>query len=1166
MAEFKKTEEKIRTFWKKNDIFAKTMAPDKGGKKRKEFVFYEGPPTANGSPGIHHFLGRSFKDLFSRYKTMRGFRVLRKGGWDTHGLPVELQVEKQLGFTSKKDIEEYGIAKFNAKCKESVWQNKEEWEALTKRMAYWVDLDDPYITYETPYVESLWSIIKTFAEKELLFQAHRVVPFCTRCGTPLSSHEVAQGYKSVTDRSVYVSFKVKDTKLPKKDVRLPRGTAVAAWTTTPWTLPGNVALAVGKDIRYVLARRGEEHFIIAKDLAVSVLGAPLAIIEEFSGEDMVGLAYEPLFSVAKLRSSKSYKVYDADFVSTTDGTGVVHTAVMYGDDDYKLGSELGLPKHHTVTEQGTFTGVHKDLNGLYVKEHATEEKIVDMLKKKGRLISEEHYEHEYPFCWRCGTALLYYAKDSWFVRMSSLRERLMAANRTVNWIPSHLQKGRFGQWLAEGKDWAFSRERYWGTPLPVWMARDRNDKPTGEPLVVGSLQDMETYRADKPATFWVMRHGQAENNVDNIIDSGQKKSALTTLGRSQARRSAKNLKKKLGAKRKKIDVIIASPVQRTKETAELAAEELGIKKVIFDKRLVEIRLGPGLTGCHSEKYHDAYPTYRSRFEQRPEKGETLEDLRARMWGVFNELQEKYAGKNVLIVSHEYPIWMMAMATNGWSQEQAIAEKEKRDPKSFVTFAQIEEMMVRNVPRNESGHVDPHRPYIDEVKLRHPKTKKLLTRIPDLVDVWFDSGSMPYAQWHWPFENKDVFKSQFPADFITEGIDQTRGWFYTLLAVSVALGKGAPYKNIMSYGHVLDEQGQKMSKSKGNTVAPDRVMDEVGVDAARWYFYTVNAPGDSTLFNMKDVKERQTRFMMTLENCVRFWSLYVADEPTGDYHHGDKPKHLLDLWLMSRLHRLIRETTDRMDSYDPAGAARALEQFVVDDFSQWWLRRSRKRKDALGLLRHVLLELDKLLAPFVPYAAEDIHQRLHTGTQPGTESVHLHDWPDMDTTFLDTALEEQMLKVRDFVTAGLALRKEQGIKVRQPLQSVTVPLTQPLPADLQQLLSEELNVKEVQYEPAMSVSLDTNISPALMHEGWARELMRTIQGMRKEAGYMLDDVVHARWTSASEEVAQAILQYAEDIAADTSIKPFERGVQQGKWDVSKEFELAPGKSIWLGVKK
>ena len=378
---------------------------------------------------------------------------------------------------------------------------------------------------------------------------------------------------------------------------------------------------------------------------------------------------------------------------------------MYGEDDYELGTEIGLPKHHTVTLQGTFTGVHKELNGKYVKGHATEELIVGMLKKKGRLISEEHYEHEYPFCWRCGTALLYYAKDSWFVRMSSIRERLLAANRTINWIPSHLQKGRFGQWLREGKDWAFSRERYWGTPLPVWMATDREDRPIGEPLVIGSLDDLETYRADKPAMFWVMRHGQSTKNVANIIDQGEGDSPLTALGVRQVSRSAKALKKKLSTKRDKIDVIIASPVQRTKETAKLVAEELGIKEVLYDKRLREIDLGPALVGCHNRKYHDAFPTYVSRFEQRPEKGESLEDLRERMWSLFKELNEKYSGKNVLIVSHEYSIRMMAMALNGWSQERAIIEKEKRDPKDFVGFASSEEMVVKNYPRDETGQVD-----------------------------------------------------------------------------------------------------------------------------------------------------------------------------------------------------------------------------------------------------------------------------------------------------------------------------------------------------------------------------------------------------------------------------------------------------------------------------
>ncbi|HXV26786.1 MAG TPA: class I tRNA ligase family protein [Candidatus Paceibacterota bacterium] len=1172
MADFRGTTERIRKFWQERDIFAKSMDPKKGGKARKDFVFFEGPPTANGSPGIHHFIGRSFKDLFARFWTMRGYRVLRKGGWDTHGLPVELQVEKELGFKSKKDIEKYGIAKFNAKCRESVWKFKNQWEEFTRRMAYWVDLDDPYVTYEAPYVESLWHVIRRFADKKLLYRAHRVIPFCTRCGTGLSSHEVALGYQTVSDRSVYVSFRLKSgVKVKGADggtVPLPRGTAVVAWTTTAWTLPGNVALAVGPRIEYVLAKRGEDYFIVAKELAVQVLGAPLAIEAEFKGSALAGLAYEPLFSVPKLRGPRSYRILEADFVSTTDGTGIVHTAVMYGDDDYKLGTKAGLPKHHTVSEQGTFTGVHKDLNGRYVKDAKTEQRIVDLLAAKGRLVREQPYEHEYPFCWRCGTPLLYYAKDSWFVSMSSLRAKLLSANAGVNWIPGHLRDGRFGQWLNEGKDWAFSRERYWGTPLPAWSVTDRRGKPSGEPLIIGSYEELEKYRADKPATLWVMRHGEAENNVKNIVDSGQGNFGLTATGRAQARRAARNLARKLRSRRQKFAAVISSPIQRTRETAEIAAEELGIRRVVTDKRLAEIELGPTLAGCHDSRYHDAYPTYRLRFEQRPPNGESLEDLRARVWTVLRDLQVKYAGKHILVVSHEYPIWMMAMASAGWDRRTAIAAKEARDPKPYVTYAQVEPMTVKNLPRDATGTVDPHRPFVDEVVLRHPATKKILRRVPDLVDVWFDSGAMPLAQWHWPFENRTVAQGQFPADFIAEGIDQTRGWFYTLLAVSVALGKGAPYRNVLSFGHVLDDKGRKMSKSKGNVVDPAKVMDDVGVDAARWYFYTVNAPGDPKLFDMKDVRERLTGFIMILENCLRFWELYAAHGAGGDWRHGERPTHMLDRWLMSRLHRVIADTTAKMEAYDPTAAARELEHFVVSDLSQWWLRRSRKRPEALGFLRHVLLELDKLLAPFVPYLAEDMHQRLHRGAAPGTESVHLHDWPAADPVHFDTAVEEQMARLREFVTAGLAQRKDAGIRVRQPLASVTVPLPAPLPGDLEQLLKDELNVKSVAYEPAGSVSLDRNISPVLMREGWAREVMRQLQDMRKEAGLKMGEHAYGQWHAADADLADAIGEWADAIATDTSLKPFVRRPDDERTSltVEKEFELAPGKSVWLGVRK
>ncbi len=1153
MSDFKELEERILAFWEDNDVFQKSMEQRKGS---TPFVFFEGPPTANGNPGIHHVIARVFKDIISRYKTMRGHFVLRKGGWDTHGLPVEIQVEKELGFKSKKDIEAYGVAAYNAKCRQSVWKFKGEWERFTRRIAYWLDLQHPYITYENPYIESLWNIIGRIWDKKLLYQAHRVVPFCTRCGTPLSSHEVAQGYKTVTDNSVYLKFRVKRFPPALRSYKLPANTFILAWTTTPWTLPGNGALAVGKDIDYVVAKPngGDEHYIIAADLANKVLGAPLAIERQFSGSELIGTSYEPLFDVKALKKPKSYKVYEADFISTTDGTGVVHTAVMYGEDDYQLGTKLGLVKQHTVDEQGKFFGVSEELDGKYVKSAETEKHILDYLATRNSLLATAPIEHEYPFCWRCDTPLLYYAKDSWFIRMSAVNAQLLANNDTINWIPEHLKNGRFGQWLREGKDWAFSRERYWGTPLPIWRTKDGK-----QTIVAHSMEDLDTYRGDKPARFWVMRHGEALKNVDHIIDAGELESPLTEVGRVQVATAARELKKQLSSKRVKLSVIISSPIQRAHETATIAARELGMKSVTTDDRLREIKLGPTLAGCHDSTYHKLYPTYESKFTQRPPDGESLTDLKTRMWLMLSDLNTKYAGKDILLVSHEYPIWMMTDAAQAWNREQSIAEKTKRGD-DFIGFASIEPLVIRNLPRNPAGELDLHRPFIDDIVLKHPNSSAKLYRVPEIADVWFDSGAMPYAQWHWPFENEQVFRQQFPADFISEAIDQTRGWFYTLLAVSTLLGDGAPYKNVLSLGHIMDEKGQKMSKSKGNIVHPDDVFNAVGIDATRWYFYTVNAPGDTKNFSMKEVRERLTGFMMTLNNCLRFYELYRL----GAASHELRVTSLLDKWILSRLREVTALATTRLDSYDITVAARELERFVVDDFSQWWLRRSRKRNDALPLLRHILHSLALLLAPFIPYTAEELWQKLKSEGDP--LSVHLTDWlPADETAAVDTQLHQQMARIREYISAGLAARKEQHIKVRQPLQSMTVPGKQ-LHADLEELIRDELNVKEVKYESGAEIALDVRIGTKLRAEGFAREVMRVVQDMRKETGCQVADRVYCQWFSENAEVSAALLEHGDMIARETGLSAFVQRTDDKTLTIEKNFDLAPGKPLWLGIRK
>ncbi len=1141
MFDFKQREEEILKFWENNSIFEKSMEQRKGG---KPFVFFEGPPTANGSPGIHHFVSRAFKDLFCRFQSMRGRYVLRKGGWDTHGLPVELAVEKELGFKSKKDIEVYGIAAYNRKCRESVWKYQSEWERFTKRMGYWVDLKHPYITYENPYIESLWNIIATIWDKNLLYQAHRVVPFCTRCGTPLSSHEVAQGYKTVTDTSVFLKFRVARSKL-----KLPKNTSILAWTTTPWTLPGNVALAVGRDIRYVLAHHAgaDEYFILAADLANTVLGAPLAIDREFSGAELIGTSYEPLFAVRSLKKPTSYKVYAADFVSTSDGTGVVHTAVMYGEDDYQLGTTLKLVKQHTVDEQGKFFGVSEALDGKYVKSSTTEAMIIDSLTERGLLLRALPYEHEYPFCWRCDTPLLYYAKDSWFVRVSSLNKQMLANNDQVNWVPSHLKDGRFGQWIREGKDWAFSRERYWGTPLPIWRSKD--GKKT---IVARSLEDLDTYRARKANTFILVRHGESTRNSISRADSTISSSLdhdtyhLTERGVSEAQSLAATLKAK------KIDAIYASPFVRTQETSKILSVVLK-KKIITDERLGELQYGTAYEGKKVSQAGD--DVVRKSFHDAPAGGESWQQCRARMTAFFTEVNAKYEGKTIVVVSHGDPLWLARTMLRGLTEEEAIPQYGDLYP----TFATSYVETMHNWPYDERGNLDMHRPYVDEIVLKTKGSSTLLRRIPELCDVWFDSGSMPYAQWHWPFENKALAEQNFPADFIAEGVDQTRGWFYLLLAVSTLLGKGAPYRTVLSNGHVLDEKGIKMSKSKGNIVKPDEVIDAVGVDVARWYFYTINSPGDSKNFSMKEVRERLTGFMMTLQNCVRFYELYSTEHVTSD---APTTTNLLDAWILSRLTEVTKMTTERLETYELTEASRALEKFIVDDFSQWWLRRSRKRDDALPLLRRILKSLALLLAPFTPYVAEDLWLKLKTDGD--VESVHLADWPHYDAAAIDAALYEQMDRVRSGISAGLAIRKNEAIKVRQPLASVTIPGT-PLQPDLEQLILDELNVKAVQYVVGADVALDLRIGTELRAEGFAREVMRAIQDMRKEAGCQVSDRVHCEWASTDADVAAALRVHDALIRKDTGLSAFIEKPDNSTLTVEKNFDLAPGKPIWIGIR-
>ena len=1168
--DFAKTEEKILKFWKDRKIFEKSL---ENRKYARRFVFFEGPPYANGRPGIHHFFGRAVKDLFLRYKTMRGYFVERHAGWDTHGLPIEIEAEKALGIKSKKEIEKLGIGLFNQKAKESIWTYKGDWEKFTNRIGFWLDLDDPYITYEWKYIETLWWIVKEMDKKQLLYQGHKVLPWCPRCGTALASHEVAQGYQDVTETSIYVKFKIKSgQKIGKTSIS--ENTYFLAWTTTPWTLPGNVALAVGSKINYVVAEgKNHEKFILAeKRLGILQEGTVKVVVSQpVKTKDLVGLEYEPLFDVPRLQTKTSHKVYPADFITTEEGTGIVHTAVMYGEDDYELGKKIGLPKHHTVDEGGRFTKEVRDFEGQFVKD--AEKGIIEYLKSGGLLFKTETYTHSYPFCWRCKSPLLYYARDSWFVAMSKLRKQLLKNNKKINWVPNHLKNGRFGEFIKDAKDWAFSRERYWGTPLPIWQCTKCDDR-----LIVGSLDDLEKYRYRPKNIFYIMRHGLSEKDALDgklSVTAGKldkDKYDLRPEGIGQAEKAATKLKEA------GIDVIYSSPFLRTRQTASIVAKHLGLHAHI-DERLRELDHGSICEGKEHSQHINApclRPGIKPTMDTKYDDGESWRDVKKRMFSALKELDQKYEGKKILLVSHGDPLWILESLTHNLSDKETVKKRDTR----YLMWGETKNINFKNYPYDEAGDIDMHKPYIDEIILKCSKCESEMKRIKEVADVWFDSGSMPYAQWHYPFENKQRFNDNFPADFISEGIDQTRGWFYTLLAISTALGRGAPYKNVISYSHVLDEKGKKMSKSLGNVVDPWDIIEQFGVDAARWYFFTINDPADTKLFAISDVKNKLNGFMMTILNSLRFLELYA--KPTNKLPRAQVDS-ILDQWILSRLFGLVRDVTKMSDLYDITGAGRAIERFVVEDMSNWWIRRSRERfqrptsrenlEAGLSFFRYVLSEISKLLAPFTPFLADHIYKKVNNRK----ESVHLEDWPRVKKKFIKSELEETMFELRNFAADGLAQRKANNIKVRQPLRSLEIVRDQKLESELEALLKEELNVKEIIYAKKtlgtkvhenfrVTSHLDTKITQDLLIEGYAREIMRQIQDMRKEAGYKLDELIWAAWEATNPDALEALNRYCEDIAKSTLLKELSRGHNPEQvFDIEKEFELGPQIKVWLGIR-
>jgi len=1237
---FPKLEKKILRYWEKNRIFEKSI---ERRKRAKDFVFYEGPPTANAKAGIHHILSRVFKDIICRYKTMRGLKVIRKAGWDTHGLPVELEIEKKLGFKNKKDIENFGIRKFNRLCKESVWEYKKDWEKLTERIGYWIDLKNPYITYEPEYIETLWFILKKIWGKGLLYQDFKVIPYCPRCGTTLSSHEVAQGYQRIKEPAIYIKFKILNPEF--------KNTSLLVWTTTPWTLPGNVAVAVNPKFIYTKVKisspsqilpdktlEGKEYLILAKE-RLNILGKDYETVKEFKGNDLVGLRYEALYPKEEALKS-AYQVLPADFVSLEEGTGLVHIAPAFGEEDMELikmtNAKIKIPNEKfpilvTVDEGGKFKLDVKKFARMFVKE--ADPLIIEDLKNRGLLFKEELYEHDYPFCWRCHTPLLYYAKKSWFIKMTKLKKELIENNQKINWIPSHIKEGRFGEWLREVKDWALSRERYWGTPLPVWQC-----KKCGNLKLICSKRELLDQKFSN-SNFYFFRHGHSLRQVKNLAMCWPEKifCPLTNEGKKEVVLSAQKLKKK------KIDIIFSSDLLRTKQTAQIISEIIGAK-IIFSKQLREYNVGI-FNGKETKLAWDYLAKKKDIISTKLPKGESLRKMAKRMYNFLKEIDEKYQNKNIVIVSHELPLTILEWILRGISLKEILKLRKEKKVKKLET-GEFRKVKFCNLPFNEKMELDFHRPSIDEVKFYCQKclngtlsvpniTLSVMERVPEVIDCWFDSGSMPFAQYHWPFASASAeatagkqnqkLKSPmlFPADYICEGVDQTRGWFYTLLVISTLLGLGPSYKNVISLGHVLDENGEKMSKSKGNVVDPWLILEKYGADATRWYFYTVNQPGDSKLFSEKDIEESLRKFILILWNCFTFYDTYREKIRVNPHSYPRKSAStLLDRWVISRLNNLIEEMTQKLDKYDVTGAARVIENFIIGDLSLWYIRRSRRRfhpapeqssvrgrktgkdfEEASATLGFVLLTLSKLMAPFMPFLSEEIYQKIFNYRATSrrwrrrnllrlqfsiSKSVHLEDWPKANKKLIEKKLEKKMARVREIVAPALTERAKLGIRVRQPLQKLKINPKKffqnltgqenerlKIDKELINLIKEEVNVKEIVFDRKIKneIELDVKITPQLKEEGIIREVIRHIQEMRKKMGLAPKNKILVFYFGP-QNLNEILFKNREIIMKEGKIKDFKieskPGTKnmvpgKGKFYFEKEINIEK-ENLWLAVKK